>query len=94
MKGIVVAAGILLSGGVAAAEVSGVEDRFMKDPPKETVYATDQHMTFSVRTSLIHWLGGVTVVKEHDLRLAERDRWWGDTVPLIPSETVRQPATR
>ena len=51
-------------------------------------------MTFSVRTSLIHWLGGVTVVKEHDLRLAERDRWWGDTVPLIPSDTVRQPATR
>ena len=33
MKGIVVAAGILLTGGVAAAEVSGVEDRFMKDPP-------------------------------------------------------------
>ena len=71
---VVVAAGVLLAGGVARAEVSGSDsDRFMKDPPKQTVYATDQHMSFSVRTSLIHWLGGVTVVKEHDLRSAERE---------------------
>jgi hypothetical protein len=97
MKGVVVAvvAGVLLAGGVARGEVSGVDsDRFMKDPPKETVYATEQHMSFSVRTSLIHWLGGVTVVRENDLRSAERDRWWGDNVPLIPADTVRQPATR
>jgi hypothetical protein len=97
MKSVVVAvaAGIFLAGGVARAEVSGSDsDRFMKDPPKETVYATDQHMSFSVRTSLIHWLGGVTVVKEHDLRSAERDRWWGKDVPLIPSESVREPAVR
>ena len=92
---IAVAAGVLLAGGVARAEVSGVDsDRFMKDPPKETVYATDQHMSFSVRTSLIHWLGGVTVVKQNDLRSAERDRWWGESVPLIPADTVREPVTR
>ena len=97
MKTIVVAvaAGVLLAGGVARAEISGVDsDRFMKDPPKETVYATEQHMSFSVRSSLIHWLGGVTVVKQNDLRAAERDRWWGDSVPLIPADTVREPATR
>jgi hypothetical protein len=97
MKGIVVAvaAGMVLAGGVAQAEVSGGDsDRFMKDPPKETVYATDRHMTFSVRTSLIHWLGGVTVVKENDLRASERDRWWGSEVPLIPAESVQEPSSR
>jgi hypothetical protein len=92
---VAVAAGALLVGSVARAEVSGGEsDRFMKDPPTKTVYATEEHMSFSVRSSLIHWLGGVTVVKEHDLRSAERDRWWGKDVPLIPSDTVREPAAR
>jgi hypothetical protein len=96
MKAVVVAiaAGVLVAGSVARAEVSGLDDRFMKDPPKETVYATDQHMAFSVRSSLIHWLGGVTVVKDHDVRSAERDRWWGRDVPLIPSETLRESAAR
>jgi hypothetical protein len=97
MKAVVVAvaAGALLVGSVARAEVSGGDsDRFMKDPPKKTVYATDQHLSFSVRSSIIHWLGGVTVVKEHDLRSAERDRWWGESVPLIPAASVHKPATR
>jgi hypothetical protein len=59
-----------------------------------SVARAEEHMSFSVRSSLIHWLGGVTVVKEHDLRSAERDRWWGKDVPLIPSDTVREPAAR
>ena len=85
--------------GTAWAEPSGREDRFMedrfmkdrfmKDAPKETVYATDDHMGFSVRSSLIDWLGGVTVVDQNDLRAAEREQWWGASVPLLPAELVR-----
>ena len=29
----------------------------------ETLYATDQHMGFSIRTTLVRWLGGVDVAK-------------------------------
>lgn len=45
-----------------------------------------------MRSSLIDWLGGVTVVDQSDLRAAERERWWGASVPLLPAELVRAPA--
>lgn len=79
----------VLGTGTAWAESSGQEDRFMKDAPDATVYATDDHMGFSVRSSLIGWLGGVTVVDQNDLRTAEREQWWGASVPLLPAELVR-----
>ncbi len=79
----------VLGTGTAWAEPSEQHDRFMKDAPKETVYATDDHMGFSVRSSLIDWLGGVTVVDQNDLRAAEREQWWGASVPLLPAELVR-----
>ncbi len=83
------AAGIVLTASVAAAEVSGQADPFMREPAKQTVYATDQHMGFSMRSSVIHWLGGVTLVEPSELRDAERDRWWGRDVPLVPAEGRR-----
>lgn len=90
MKSLVAAAvGLVLGAGVAWGEPSGQPDPFMKDAPTETVYATDDHMGFSVRSTLIDWLGGVTIVDENDLRSAERDRWWGADVPLLPADVVR-----
>lgn len=90
MKSLVaVAVGMILGAGVAWGEPSGQPDPFMKDAPKETVYATDDHMGFSVRSTLIDWLGGVTIVDENDLRSADRDRWWGVDVPLLPADVVR-----
>ena len=91
MKKVVVTAalGILLGSGLAWAEVSAQGDTFMKETPKETVYATDLHMGFSVRSTLIDWLGGVTIVDANEVRSAERDRWWGDDVPLLPADVVR-----
>jgi len=84
-----VALAFVLGTGTVWAEPSGQEDRFMKEVPKETVYATDDHMGFSMRSSMIDWLGGVTIVDQNDLRAAERERWWGSTVPLLPAEVVR-----
>ncbi len=91
MKKVVVAAalGMLLGSGAAWAEVSEQRDTFMKERPKETVYATDHHMGFSVRSTVIGWLGGVTIVDANEVRSAERDRWWGVDVPLLPAEVVR-----
>lgn len=81
----------VIGAGTAWAEPSEQENRnrFIKDDPKETVYATDGHLGFSVRASLIDWLGGVTVVDQNDLRAAERERWWGASIPLLPAERVR-----
>lgn len=79
---------LLLGSGSASAEVA--EQRgglFMKDM-KETVYATNQHMGFSMRTSLIHWLGGVPVANEREVRAAEHEKWWGEGVPLLPPDAV------
>ena len=92
MKSIVlVASAWLVAVGIAWAEPSDQPDTFMREPAKETVYATDDHMAFSVRSSLIFWLGGVTVVEEHAMRLSEREGWWGDDVPLIEADVVGAP---
>lgn len=82
------AAALILSGGVASAELGDRDDRFMSGPPKETVYATEHHMGFSIRAAIIEWLGGVPVVDDHDLRAAEREKWWGEGVPLLPADVV------
>ncbi len=84
------AAALLLGPMVASAELLDQGERFMSEPPKETVYATEHHMGFSMRASIIEWLGGVPIVDDHDLRAAERERWWGKGVPLLPPDAVPQ----
>ncbi|HEV8673703.1 MAG TPA: hypothetical protein VGX21_06635 [Methylomirabilota bacterium] len=84
----VVVAALIWPAGLARAEVSGQPDTFMKDPPGETVYATEHHMGFSLRSSIITWLGGLTIVDDGDLRAAVREQWWGDDVPLVPPDAV------
>jgi len=58
-----------------------------QDGRRETVYATDHHMWFSIRVTLIRLLGGRPVVREHDVDAAEKDRWWGEPVPTRPEAT-------
>ena len=86
------ALGMLLVSRLAAAEVSERGDAFMRGPMQQTVYATERHMGFSVRSTLIGWLGGLTVVDERDLRASQRDRWWGETVPLVGSGAAGRPS--
>lgn len=79
---------LLTSTGTAWAD-----DLFMKRPPeegpKETVYATTHHMGFSMRVAVIGWLGGVAVADERDLRSSAKEKWWGETVPLMRPEVVK-----
>lgn len=86
---VLIAAALLLGPGVASAELFEQGERFMSEPPKETVYATEHHMGFSMRASIIEWLGGVPIVDEQDLRAARRERWWGEDVPLLPPDAVK-----
>jgi hypothetical protein len=58
----------------------------MNPPPEESVYATEHHMGYSMRASVIDWLGGATITDENDLRASERQKWWGDDVPVLPAE--------
>ena len=67
------------------------EDPFMKGPVKATAYASEHHMGFSWRSSIITWLGGVTIVDERDSTSADREKWWGDTVPLLSAEAIKVP---
>ena len=55
----------------------------------DTLYATDQHMSFSIRNTMIRWLGGVSVSREKENKDAQKDGWWGDPVTQIPQEMVQ-----
>ena len=55
----------------------------------DTLYATDQHMGFSIRTTVLRWLGGVDVARERDTRAAEKEGWWGEEIPQVSPEVVR-----
>ncbi len=79
-----------VNGRTASGEGPGEhQDPFMKDPPRETVYATEHHMGFSMRSAIIRWLGGVPIVDEYDLRASEREKWWGEGVPLLPADVIK-----
>lgn len=92
MKRTLLALGVastLASAGAARADTPAghPRDPFMAGEPARTVYATDHHLAYSVRTSLIQWLGGVPVASDRDRRAAEREQWWGQTV-RAPVATV------
>ncbi len=78
----------LIAAGVVSALVLGSTpaSAFMEDM-KESVYASNQHLGFSWRATMIKWLGGVPVVDEKELRTARQEAWWGEAVP------VRTPST-
>lgn len=84
--GLVTALALVAPAAQALPEGSG--DQFMQTPPKRTVYATEHHMGFSMRTAVIQWLGGVSIVDERDVRASERESWWGKDVPLLPADVI------
>jgi hypothetical protein len=90
MAGGLVVAGLTVLGSAPAwAGPGDYGDPFMKDL-NETVYATNHHMAFSMRSSVIRWLGGLPIVDDRDVRAAERERWWGPAVPNLPAATARE----
>ena len=80
----------LLLGTSAAWGQSAVAQR-SDSPYTDTVYATDQHMGFSIRNTVIRWLGGVDVAKERDVKAAENENWWGEPVAQVPPEMAQTP---
>jgi hypothetical protein len=81
---------LVLGAGLARAQETTTPLRdFTNRPVERTVYATDQHMAFSIRTSLIRWLGGVSVQRDRDVRAAQKEGWWGEAVPQVPPGVVR-----
>jgi hypothetical protein len=85
------AAAVLVAGTAAAQNPGPTAPRPGPSPngsDRTTVYATNRHMAFSIRTSVIRWLGGVAVPGDRDVRAAEKDAWWGQSVPRAPSDLV------
>ena len=83
----VVAATILLGASVASAQ--GQAPRNPPDSPyTDTVYTSDYHMAFSIRTTIVQWLGGVDVAREKDASASRKEGWWGESIPQVPPETA------
>jgi hypothetical protein len=78
----------LLSAGAAWAQAPAVQPR-SDSPYTETLYATDHHMGFSIRITVLRWLGGVDVARERDTKAAEKEGWWGENVPQVSPESLR-----
>ena len=57
----------------------------------DTVYATDQHMGFSIRNTVLRWLGGVSVARDKDFKAAEKENWWGEPVAQVSPELAKAP---
>lgn len=92
----VVAAATLLASATAWGDSPAsppIRD-FSNQPVQESVYATDQHMAFSIRTSLIRWLGGVDVSRDRDVKAAAKEGWWGETVPQVPTSAITSSSQR
>lgn len=60
----------------------------LEPTPHQTVYATGAHMWFSIRMSLVRWLGGTPVVTSRDLARAQAEGWWGEPV-VVKKDEVR-----
>ncbi|HWC02113.1 MAG TPA: hypothetical protein VHF87_05030 [Methylomirabilota bacterium] len=83
---------------VAVTVLLGASAAWAQSPPPrtdsaytDTVYATDQHMGFSIRNAVLRWFGGVDVARERDAKAAEKDGWWGDPVAQVSPELARAP---
>ncbi len=77
--------------GTSAAWGQSPAPRSNDSPYTDTVYATDQHMGFSIRTTVIRWLGGVDVARERDSAASRKDGWWGEPIAQVPPELAQAP---
>ena len=83
---------------VAVTFLVGASAAWAQDPAPQTsseytdtLYATDQHMGFSIRNTVLRWLGGVAVARERDTRAAEKEGWWGEPVAQVSPELALGP---
>jgi hypothetical protein len=88
-----VAATILLGASVASAQ-SPAPRNASDSPYTDTVYTSDHHMGFSIRTTLVQWLGGVDVAREKDAKVSEKEGWWGEPIPQVPPEVAHPKSDR
>lgn len=84
----VVAVTILLGASAAWAQ-SPAPQRNNNSEYTDTLYATDQHMGFSIRTTIVQWLGGVDVARDKDAKASAKEGWWGEPVPQVPPELAQ-----
>ena len=85
----VAAVTILLGTGVAWGQSAAPQSN--NSPYTDTVYATEHHMGFSIRTTVLRWLGGVDVAKPRDAAASQKDGWWGEPVAQVPPEMAQAP---
>jgi hypothetical protein len=89
----VVAVTIFLGASVASAQSQAPRNP-PDSPYTDTVYTSDHHMGFSIRTNLVQWLGGVDVANEKDAKASEKEGWWGDPIPQVPPEMAHPKSDR
>ena len=78
--------------GASAAWAQAPDSQARRDSDyTDTLYATDQHMGFSIRNTVLRWLGGVDVARERDAKAAEKEGWWGEPVAQVPPELAQAP---
>ena len=83
----VVAVTFFLGASAAWAQAPASQSR-QESEYTDTLYATDQHMGFSIRNTMLRWLGGVSLARERDSKAAEKEGWWGEPVPQVPPELL------
>jgi hypothetical protein len=88
----VAAVTIFLGASAAWAQEPGPRQS-NNSPYTDTLYATDQHMGFSIRNTLLRWLGGVDVARERDAKAAEKEGWWGEPAAQVSASQVEAPKT-
>lgn len=84
----VVAVTVFLGASAAWAQAPASQSR-QGSEYTDTVYATDQHMAFSIRNTMLRWLGGVSLARERDMKASQKEGWWGEPVAQVPPELLR-----
>jgi hypothetical protein len=79
----------LLLGSSAAWAQSSAPKSDPDSPYTDTVYATDQHMGYSIRTTIVQWLGGVNVSRERDNKASQKEGWWGEPAAEISPDLAK-----
>ena len=88
----VVAVTFLLGASAGAAWAQAPDSQARRDSEyTDTLYATDQHMGFSIRNTVLRWLGGVDVARERDAKAAAKEGWWGEPVAQVSPELAQAP---
>src|SRR5262245_31746312 len=81
----------LLLGSSAAWAQSAPPKNDPDSPYTDTVYTSDQHMGYSIRTNIVQWLGGVNLSRAQDSKASEKEGWWGEPAREVSPEQVKTP---